>query len=119
MAEEEMERQEEMGRQIMEFQNAQRQLEALLLQKQQILLQLEEIRVAGEELEKGEGKIYRGVGTLLLQSTKEETKKDLGEKKELLDLRMKTLSKQEEMLRKRWNELKGKIESAAKKEKAE
>jgi prefoldin beta subunit len=115
MVKEEAEKHEELEKQIMEFQNAQRQLEVLLMQKQQVLLQLEEIRVAGEELEKSKGKIYRGVGTLLFQSTKEETKQDLDGKRELLDLRAKTFSKQEEMLRKMYGELKEKIESATKK----
>ncbi|MEM4389914.1 MAG: prefoldin subunit beta [Candidatus Micrarchaeia archaeon] len=102
----------EMEQRIGEFRNLQNQLQMTLLQKQSVQAQLDEIAEAGEELKKTKGPIYRSVGTLLVASTKEEAEKDLAEKKELLGVRLNALTRQEEKLRERLNELRAEIEQA-------
>ncbi|MEM3031068.1 MAG: prefoldin subunit beta [Candidatus Micrarchaeia archaeon] len=97
---------------IGEFRNLQNQLQMTLLQKQSVQAQLDEIGEASEELKKSKGAVYRSVGTLLIASTREEAEKDLAEKKELLGVRLNVLTRQEEKLRERLNELKAKIEQA-------
>ena len=88
------------------------QLQQILLQKQELQLQLTEIENAIEEIKKAEGKIYKMVGNFLIEINKEEALKELEEKKELLDLRIKALSRQEEKIKNKLNEIKGKLTSA-------
>lgn len=101
---------------IVEFQALQRQLQATIMQKQQYSVQLEEIKLADEELEKSAGMIYRAIGSIIVQTKKEDAKKDLSEKKETFEMRVGVLAKQEDKLRKRLLELREKLESAVEKE---
>lgn len=89
----------ELERQIMEYQNAERQLQAVMMQKHQLQLQLNEIGLALEELVKAKGEVFRAVGSIVLKTTKEEAEKDLKEKKELFDIRLKALAQQEEKMK--------------------
>ncbi len=58
-------------------------------------MQLAEIENALGEIEKSKGLIYRQIGEILVEKNPEELKKELAEKKEEMDLRIKTLEKQE------------------------
>jgi prefoldin beta subunit len=97
---------------IVEFQALQRQLQVTIMQKQQFSVQLEEIKLADEELDKNSGMIYRAIGSIIVQANKEDAKKDLVEKKEMFEMRVGQLTKQEEKLRKRLMELRDKLENA-------
>jgi prefoldin beta subunit len=98
---------------INEFQMLQGQLQMISAQRQQSHLQSDEMADAIKKLETASGKIYRFSGTLFLQSTKEEASKDVIEKMELIKVRETAFSRQEERLKKRLEELKAEIESAA------
>lgn len=65
-----------------------------------------------EELKKAKDKeeVFKIVGPVLVKSTKSELIKELGEKKETAELRLKSLEKQEEMLRKKLEENQKKLE---------
>jgi prefoldin beta subunit len=63
-----------------------------------------------EELKKASGKVYKSTGAILLESDKDSLAKELAEKKETMLVRSQVLGKQEEKLRSRLTELKGKIE---------
>lgn len=104
----------ETEQQVLEFQQAQGQLQMVMMQKGQVRMQLDEIGGALEELKKAEGKVYKSTGSILLESDKDSLSKELGEKKETLLVRVQVLAKQEEKLRSRLVELKGKIEAATK-----
>lgn len=99
---------------ILEFQQAQGQLQLVMAQKAQVRVQLDDLEGALAELEKAHGKVYKSTGSILLESGKEALGKELGEKKETLLVRSQVLGKQEEKLRTRLTELRGKIEAAAK-----
>ena len=106
---------DELQKQLAEFQDIQRQLQFTSGQKQQLQLQVEELKMAEEELGKAEkGGIYRAVGPLLLETTKTEAGADLKGKKELFELRINVLAKQEEKLRPRFDELRAVLEKAIK-----
>lgn len=106
---------DELQKQLGEFQELQRQLQFTSGQKQQLQLQVEELKMAEEELSKAEkGGIYRAVGPLLLETTKTEANADLKGKKELFELRINVLAKQEEKLRPRFDELRAVLEKAIK-----
>lgn len=99
---------------LVEFQSLQRQLQVTMLQKQQYAVQLEELKLAGEELTRASGSIYRAIGTVIVQTSKEDAKKDVEEKSEAFGMRLGALAKQEEKLRKRLFELRDRLEAAAK-----
>ena len=69
-----------------------------LAQKQQFQAQLIEIESAISELEKTE-KSYKIIGNIMVKTDKNELKKELEKKKEMFELRVKTLEKQEEKLK--------------------
>ena len=102
--------------QLEQFQHAQQQAQVLTAQRQQLELLLRETERALEELEKlQEGAlVYKSVGPILVKADREELKRSLGEQKETLDLRIKTLGRQEERIVQRLHEMRGKLEGALK-----
>jgi len=102
--------------QFAQFQQVQQQAQVLMTQRQQLELLLRETERALEELGKlQEGAaVYKSVGAILVKSEREELKKSLGEQKETLDLRIKTLERQEERVVQRLREMREKIEGALK-----
>lgn len=104
----------ELERDLVEYQNAERQLQSVLMQKHQLQLQLNEITMALEEIAKAKGDVYRATGSIMVKSTKEDAEKDLKEKKELFDIRVKALSQQEEKMKSMLLKLQKKLEDTAK-----
>jgi len=90
---------EELQKQIIDFQNMQRQLEIVLMQRQQAALAANELTIALEELGKASGKVYKIAGTIMVEADKAGLEKELKEKKESMDTRLSVLTKQEEKLR--------------------
>ncbi|MFP3950371.1 MAG: prefoldin subunit beta [Candidatus Micrarchaeia archaeon] len=90
---------EEMQKEIVRLQNFERQLQAVMMQKQQFQIQLGESKLALEELENASGDVYKTIGSVMIKTSVEDAKKDLEEKKELMESRMKTLGEQEEKLK--------------------
>jgi len=72
-------------------------------------MQVTEIDNALAELEKTKEDVYKAAGPILIKSSKADVKKDLSEKKEIIDVRVKTLEKGEEKLKKQFEDLKEKI----------
>lgn len=99
-------------KQLNEFQDVQRQLQMVAAQRQQMILQLEEVKMAEEELAKSDKGIYRTMGPLMIESTKADATADLKEKKELFDMRITILEKQEAKLKPRFTELREILEKA-------
>ncbi|MBW3015222.1 prefoldin subunit beta [Candidatus Woesearchaeota archaeon] len=83
---------------INQLQMLEQSLNNFLLQKQQFQAQLIEIDSALTELKSTE-KAYKIVGNIMVASKKEDLEKDLKQKKEMVELRIKTLEKQEQKLR--------------------
>ncbi len=101
-------------RDVADYQNLQRQLQSVLIQKQQMQIALEEVKSALESVEGTTGDVYKAAGGLLLSTTKEAAKKELVDKKEMFDLRIGQITKQETALSTKLNDLKTKLEAAAK-----
>ncbi len=80
---------------IQELQLLQQRLQLFTAQKQQFQMQMIEVENALEEIGKSKGAVYRLIGEILIEKNADEVKKDLADKKEELDLRIKTLDKQE------------------------
>jgi len=105
----------EVQEQVSEFYSLQTQMQFVQYQKQQYKVQLDETDMALDELRKSEGEVYKSSGIVMIKSTKDEATKDLNEKKEVLNVRLGSLTKQEERVRERLDELQKKIEGATKK----
>lgn len=88
-------------------------MQNFMQQKQQFQSQLIEINSAIEELEKSE-EAYKIIGNVMVLSKKEDLKKDLGSKKEMVELRIKTIEKQEAELKEKAKKLQGEVLSEMK-----
>lgn len=84
---------------IGQLQLIEQNLRGLVVQKQTFQSQLLEIENALEELKNAKGTTYKIVGTIMIASEKDSLNKDLGSKKEMLELRIKNLEGQEKKLR--------------------
>jgi prefoldin beta subunit len=90
---------EKLDEKIMEYENMEKQLEVVLIQKHQLQLQLNELKHAAEELTKAKGDIYKSIGSLMILSNREESAKELKDRQELVEVKLTALGKQEEKLR--------------------
>ena len=91
--------QSETKEKIMHLQTLEQQMQNLLLQKQNFQTQLLEIENALSELKEGSGETYKIIGNIMIASKREDLKKDLGNRKEIIELRIKNLEKQEEKIK--------------------
>jgi len=101
--------------QINRLQQVRSQVQSILLQRQQVELRLKEINAALDELEKTDDKtpIYKAAGAVLVKAnSKKEIVDELKSNKETLELRKKTLEKQEGRARESLNELQSKVQNA-------
>ncbi len=83
-------------------------MQNLLMQKQQFQLQQVEIESALKELEKVD-EAYKIVGNIMVLSKKDDLKKDLDSKKDVMELRVKTMEKQEDQLREKASKLQNEL----------
>ncbi|WP_456327160.1 prefoldin subunit beta [Archaeoglobus sp.] len=98
---------------IAQLQTVQQQLQMVVSQKLQLENSLKEIENAIREVEKvdEDTPIYKNVGTVLVKTKKDEILKELNEKKETIEVRIRALSRQEEKLKERLQELQNKVKS--------
>ena len=100
---------------LMELQTFQQQMQTVMLQKESLNIQNMEIEKALEELGKTtHDDVYKAVGPILIKSTRKDLEKDLSEKKETIDLRLKSLQKQETRLKEKMKESQEKFEEMLK-----
>ena len=103
---------------IQEFQALEQNLQNFLAHKQSIQLELNEITNALNELKISDDEVYKIISGIMLKSKKENLKKDLEEKKKLLELRISSIEKQEALLEQHTSKLREEInDSLSKKEK--
>ncbi len=100
--------------QLAQLQQVQQQAQALASQKAQVTSSVNEIEMALGELEKldSDAVIYKNVGQLLIKGERDSIEVELKEKKETMELRAKTLERQEERIRKRFQQLQEQLQSA-------
>ncbi len=102
--------------QLARYDQVQQNLQAVLMQRQQVELELTESEKALEELAKAtdsEG-IYKFAGNLLVKVQKDAIVNELNEKKELANTRKMVLAKQESRFRENLKDLQAKIDEAVK-----
>lgn len=102
--------------QLARYDQIQQNLQAVLVQKQQVELELGETEKALEELTKAtdDEPVYKFAGNLLVRVKKDAMVKELNEKKELGSTRKMVLAKQETRFRESLKDLQEKIDDAVK-----
>lgn len=85
---------------IEQLQLFEQNLQGFLMQKHGLQSQLIEIESALKELESTDVS-YKIIGSIMVKAKKEDLKKDLGQKKEIVELKLKSLEKQEERIKER------------------
>lgn len=85
------------------IQQLQNTLQSLIIQKQRLELELSETDRALKTLESipENAKIYRAVGSILVERSRDEVMRELSERKEFLEMRSKVLARQETKTRER------------------
>lgn len=101
---------------IAQLQLLQQNLQNVLLQKQQHQKQLAEFDSALKEMGNTD-QVYRIIGNILVASKKADVEKDIQQKKEILDLRLKSLDKQEKILKQEAEAVQKKVIDSLKKKK--
>lgn len=99
--------------QIAKLQQLQQTLQVIVSQKQQLDMELADTTRAIEELEKapGDAVIFKSLGAILVKKDKASVTKELSEKKELLNVRVSVLGKQEEKTREKLKELESQLQA--------
>jgi prefoldin beta subunit len=97
--------------QLARLQQLQQNLQAIMMQKQQVELEISETERALEELKKttSDDAVYKLAGPLLVKSDKDNLLKELEEKKELSSTRTVVLGKQESRVKENLKEVENKI----------
>lgn len=100
--------------QISMLQQLQQQLQTILTQKAQYELAVREAKRAQEEIKDSadDAVMYMSVGTVMMQKKKDVVNTKLAEKVETLELRIKSLEKQEKMLQGKFEQLQAQIKAA-------
>ncbi|TAJ43672.1 prefoldin subunit beta [Methanofollis fontis] len=96
------------------LQQIQQQLQTVAGQKAQYEMAVKETNRAIEELKEvsDESPVYVNVGTVMMQKEKEKVLAELTEKAETLDLRIKSLEKQEKAMQAKFEQLQAQIKQA-------
>jgi prefoldin beta subunit len=102
--------------QLARYEQVQQNLQAVMIQKQQVEMELSETEKALEELGKAPDSeaIYKFAGNLLIKVQKDAVMNELNEKKELANTRKMVLAKQEGRFRENLKDLQAKIDDAVK-----
>ncbi len=95
-------------RKIQEIQILEQNLHNLLLQKQAFQMEISETRAAKKEIENSKD-VFKIIGQLMLSADKEKIKEELQNKEKLLDLRIKSIEKQEKTLTEKMDALRKEV----------
>jgi prefoldin beta subunit len=97
--------------QVSRLQQLQQNLQAIMMQKQQLEVEMVETDRGLQELKKTnpDDAIYKNAGSVLIKSKKEDVLKELEEKKELSNTRIMVLGKQEARVKENLKEVENKI----------
>ncbi|MDE4907586.1 prefoldin subunit beta [Methanogenium marinum] len=100
--------------QIAMIQQVQQQLGTIIQQKSQFEMMAKEARKAEAELGSisEESEVYVTIGTVMMKQDRDKVIADLTEKTETLELRIKSLEKQEKALTSKFEQLQAQIKSA-------
>ncbi|MAF89488.1 MAG: prefoldin subunit beta [Euryarchaeota archaeon] len=106
---------EETKNSLREFQEYQQQLRMILTQKTQLEMRLAETKKALEEISQhNPSEVYKIVGQIMLKTDSEKAKKGLDDEAEMIDVRLKSLKKQESSINDKLKSIQEKLEGSFK-----
>ncbi|MBS3080033.1 prefoldin subunit beta [Candidatus Pacearchaeota archaeon] len=91
---------------IKELQLYEQNLNNLMMQKQAFQVELNETENALTEINKSKDEIFKLIGNIMVKSDKEKIEKELKKRRDMIDLRLRSIEKQEETVQKQLDELK-------------
>ncbi len=94
---------------INEMRTLEQTLHNLILQKQNFQMELSETQSALAEMEKSGDDVFKIVGQLMIKTGKDGIKEELSSREKILELRLKSLEKQEDSFMKKLDELKEEV----------
>ena len=100
-----MNKKNETAEKIQEMQILEQNLQSLTMQKQTFQLEFNEVTNAISELNKADEEVYRILGGIMIKSDKKSLLVELEEKNKILELRVSSIEKQEQLLEKKADEL--------------
>ena len=92
-----------------EMQILEQNLQNLLYQKQAFQMELSETQASIKEIEESKEDVFKIVGQLMIKSDKKKVLDDLSSKEKLLELRIKSIEKQENSFLEKMESVKGEI----------
>ena len=100
--------------QLSQFQQLQQQAQAISMQKQTVKMQIQETQKALDQLKKAddEAVVYKSAGNLLVKVNKVDINTELEDKVETLQLREKTIKRQEERIMGKLAEMQASLQDA-------
>jgi prefoldin beta subunit len=102
--------------QIMKLQQVQQQVELLVNQRMQLERELKEIERALNELEQidpaKDAVVYKTIGAILVKADKDKVKEELKDRKDTLEMRIKTITRQEERAKSDYEEKRKVLQAA-------
>lgn len=102
------EQKKESEQDIQKLQLIEQNLQNYLMQKQQLQAQLAEVDSALEEL-KDQTSAYKIIGNIMVSTKKDVLESDLTKKKELIELRIKNIEKQENLMKQKAKEIQKRV----------
>ena len=84
---------------IRELQMIEHTLLNLVTQRQTFNIEVNEVNSALEGLKNSKGLVYKILGNIMVESSKDDLKKELEDKKKFIDLRMNSIEKQEKIIK--------------------
>jgi len=105
---------EKIQNQIAQLQQMQQQLQTIVSQKSQYEMTIRETKRAEEELKEAaeDADVYMTIGSVMVQQKKDHVEKVLSEKVDTLELRIKSLEKQEKAFSGRFEQLQQQVKNA-------
>tara|TARA_Y100000310_G_C20703043_1_gene831892 strand:+ start:6905 stop:7237 length:333 start_codon:yes stop_codon:yes gene_type:complete len=104
-----MEMKKDFEQDVSQLQVLEQNLQNLGMQKQNMQLQVMEIEGSLKELDTYEGSAYKIIGPVMIEADRENLVKDLNEKKEVLNTRLKSVEEQESSLKKNFESIQKKL----------
>lgn len=98
----------DVNQKLQEIQMLEQTLQSLLFQKQAFQMEISETKSASKEIENSD-EVFKIIGQLMMKTDPKKVKQDLASKEKLLDLRMKSLEKQESELVERLEKIRKEI----------
>ena len=98
-----------------EYSQLQQQIQTFYIQKENSRVELNEINTALDELKTVEGDVFKQAGIIIIKSAPKKVSKELEEKKEIIELRIRSIEKKESALKEKFQKLHQELLSAQEK----